>query len=349
MPRDTHRVAIVFPADPAQGLETSLDESRFAPTAAALRAEGLEVVGAPYRDEDAAAVREILMGAHGALVWVNPITDGRDRSVLNTMLSEVSAAGVLVSAHPEVIGKMGTKMVLHHTRHMSWGADVRHYPAFGDLEAGIGASLATGPRVLKQVLGHSGGGVWKVSLAALDDPAGGLLVRHAQRGGVEEGMTLDAFLDMCRPFFDTPGGLIDQAYQDRLTDGAVRCYLVGDTVQGFGEQLINALYPAEPGAPADTAPQPGQRLYYPPTREDFQPLKTRLEDIWLAELCQATGVDRSDLPLLWDVDFLYGPKDDAGADTYVLCEINMSSIYPYPESAIAPLAAAARTRLESRG
>ena len=47
-------------------------------------------------------------------------------------------------------------------------------------------------------------------------------------------------------------------------------------------------------------------------------------------------------------DFLYGPKDAAGADTYVLCEINVSSVYPFPDEALAPLAAATRARLDAR-
>src|SRR3546814_15956482 len=64
--------------------------------------------------------------------------------------------------------------------------------------------------------------------------------------------------------------MIDQAYQARLTDGMVRCYLVGNRVAGFGEQHVNALYPAAPGADPRSALEPGQRLYFPPTRADFQ-------------------------------------------------------------------------------
>jgi len=55
-------------------------------------------------------------------------------------------------------------------------------------------------------------------------------------------------------------------YQPRLTDGIVRCYQVRDRLAGFGEQLINALYPAAPDAAPADAPHPGPRLYYPPTR-----------------------------------------------------------------------------------
>jgi hypothetical protein len=45
------------------------------------------------------------------------------------------------------------------------------------------------------------------------------------------------------------------------------------------------------------------------------------------------------LPVIWDADFLYGPKDAIGADTYVLCEINVSSVYPFPDDALPSLAA----------
>jgi hypothetical protein len=40
------------------------------------------------------------------------------------------------------------------------------------------------------------------------------------------------------------------------------------------------------------------------------------------------------LPILWDCDFLLGPKGERGEDTYVLCEVNVSSVAPYPESAV---------------
>ena len=44
----------------------------------------------------------------GVLVWVNPIAAGRSRAVLDQMLREVASGGVFVSAHPDVILKMGT-------------------------------------------------------------------------------------------------------------------------------------------------------------------------------------------------------------------------------------------------
>jgi uncharacterized protein DUF6815 len=39
-----------------------------------------------------------------------------------------------------------------------------------------------------------------------------------------------------------------------------------------------------------------------------------------------------------DADFFYGPKTDAGTDTYVLCEVNVSCVWPYPEQAATTIA-----------
>jgi hypothetical protein len=213
------------------------------------------------------------------------------------------------------------------------------------MQAELPASLAAGgPRVLKQIRGQSGDGVWKVEPADTRAPSSStssqamsLRVRHAKRGSPEEILTLAAFVARCRDYFAAGGGMIDQVYQPRLTEGMIRCYVVGGRVAGFGEQLVNMLYPAAPGAPASEAPLPGPRLYYPPTRPDFQRLKMRLEQEWGDELCRLVGLEKAQLPVLWDADFLYGPQDANGADTYVLCEINVSSVYPFPPSARAPL------------
>jgi hypothetical protein len=280
------------------------------------------------------------------LVWHNPIEGGRDRSVLNAMLRQVAAKGVVVSAHPDLIDRMGTKEVLYTTREMSWGSDVRLYRTPDAMRTALLASLKSGPRVLKQIRGHSGQGIWKVELAAPSRSQTMLRVRHAERGSPEETISLDAFLARCQPYFDAAdGGMIDQAFQARITDGMVRCYCVGDRVAGFGEQLVIALHPGAPGAPSSEAPPPGRRLYFPPTRPDFQSLKTKLEREWIGKLCGHLGIERSQLPLLWDADFFYGPKDAAGLDTWVLCEINVSSVYPFPDDALALLAAATLNRI----
>ncbi len=350
-----HRVAILFSAPAGTSESIKIENTRYAGIAAALRQLGFEVEAAPYTDAAVRDVRAQVLGVDGVLVWVNPIEGNRDRSTLDAMLTDIAAQGVFVSAHPEIIGKMGTKQVLFRTRSMSWGCDTRLYPTMAALRDELPRCLAAGaPRVLKNDRGSSGDGVWKIEPAAPaavgatalapDTP---VRVRYAKRGSVEERMLLQDFLGHCEPHFSAGGQMIDQLYQSRLTDGMVRCYLVGDRVAGFGEQRVNALFTAAPDAPPDTAPEPGPRLYYPPTRPDFQPLKIKMETEWLPALCRTLGLDREQLPVIWDADFLYGPKTSDGDDTHVLCEINVSSVYPFPDEALAPLAEEMRMRLEA--
>src|SRR3546814_16910467 len=92
---------------------------------------------------------------------------GLVRSILNGLLEEVAEAGVLVSAHPNAIRKMGTKEVLYRTRSMSWGCDTRLYRTFRSLCEELPRSLGAGaPRVLKQDRVNAGNGVWQVESAA---------------------------------------------------------------------------------------------------------------------------------------------------------------------------------------
>ena len=42
------------------------------------------------------------------------------------------------------------------------------------------------------------------------------------------------------------------------------------------------------------------------------------------------GLPRDRLPLLWDCDFLFGEPTADGTGRFVLCEINVSSVAPFP-------------------
>jgi hypothetical protein len=161
-------------------------------------------------------------------------------------------------------------------------------------------------------------------------------------------MPLAEFVERCGVYFAASGRMVDQPYQERLPDGTIRCYLVHDRVEGFGHQAINALYPPPPGVSASEAPRPGPRLYCPPTRPDFQPLRRKLEDEWLPEMQRVLGIETASLPVIWDADFLLGPRDADGRDTYVLCEINVSCVSPFPQEALFPLAQATRTAMLAR-
>ncbi len=280
-----------------------------------------------------------------ALVWYNPFEAGRDRARLNAMLRSVAAKGVKVSAHPDVIDKMGTKDVLWQTRQMPWGTDLRRYGSSDEMRAELPELLKRGPRVLKQMRGQSGDGVWRVMKDASQQL---LAVRHAKRGCSEQIMHLYEFLALCSPYFVQGGAMIDQPFPDRLHEGMIRCYMVRNQVAGFGEQLINALYPAPAGQPESEASEPGPRLYFPADRADFQGLKRLLEGDWIAQMCKSLAIQPDDLPVLWDADFIRGQKTSSGQDTYVLCEINISSVYPFPPSALEPLVREAVNRCIAR-
>ena len=70
-----------------------------------------------------------------------------------------------------------------------------------------------------------------------------------------------------------------------------------------------------------------------------------MEDEWTPQMMDTLGIDEPSLPVIWDADFLYGPRDAAGEDTYVLCEINVSSCFAIPDRAPAAIALLAMRRL----
>nr|MCU0923690.1 hypothetical protein [Burkholderiaceae bacterium] len=114
---------------------------------------------------------------------------------------------------------------------------------------------------------------------------------------------------------------------------------------GFGHQVVNALVPAMPGG---IAPPPGPRLYRGPDMPDFQSLKQQLEAEWIERLRQRVGLAREQLPLLWDCDFMLGERVAGQPERYVLCEVNVSSVAPFPPSSIGPLVAATKAHLARR-
>jgi hypothetical protein len=78
---------------------------------------------------------------------------------------------------------------------------------------------------------------------------------------------------------------------------------------------------------------------------EFQALRAKMENEWTPQMMQLLGIDRESLPIIWDADFLYGPRGAAGNDTFVLCEINVSSVFPIPDHAPDEIAKLAHERL----
>jgi hypothetical protein len=335
-------IALLYPGDRAARDRSDPSESRFTALFEAFVSAGVRALPAVYHDDFADEVEAQLLENSLVLAWCNPIEGGRRRDRLDAMLRRVADAGVVVSAHPDAILKLGTKDVLFETRDLPFGSDVHRVETLSQLEAELPARLAEGPRVLKQHRGHSGIGIWRVENDA--DTQGSLRVRHAQRGSAQELMALPQMLERLAPYFEAENGghMIDQAWQPRLAEGMVRAYLVGDRVAGFGTQALNALFPHAPG---QEAPQAGPRLYHDAGLAQYQQLRGLLQDQWIEMLRTRVGLPRDRLPLLWDCDFMFGERRSGEPERFVLCEINVSSVSPFPPSAIAPLVAAVQERL----
>ena len=300
---------------------------------AAFAALGVDAEPVVYSDDAVDAVREHLLELDGVLVWVNPIEQGLDRSTLDPLLREAADAGVFVSAHPDVILRLGTKEVLVDTRSMSWGTDTRLYRTWEDLRSALPGRLAeaAGPLVLKRHRGMGGDGVWKVWLA-ID---GTLVAQHAAGGAAPEVMSVDDFLERCRPY----GPVVEQPYEPRLPEGMIRVYLTHDRVVGFTHQYPRGLLPP------DVEPRPSTKVFEPPDTPRHQALGLRMEDEWVPELRRVLGLERERLPVIWDADLLHGARDEHGQDTFVLCEINVSSTFAFPEFAMPGVARATLERV----
>ena len=119
--------------------------------------------------------------------------------------------------------------------------------------------------------------------------------------------------------------------------------MAGDRCAGFGHQKVKALVDA-PAARAEAGP----RLYTSNADPRFQRLRRLMEDEWTPQLTSLLDIPRRDLPMIWDADFMLGPPDGDGTDSYVLGEINVSSVFPIPDEASAKIARRVADRLLSK-
>jgi hypothetical protein len=305
-----------------------------------------------YSDETALAVRDRLSEMDAVLVWVNPITAGRDRSVLDGVLREAAAAGAWVSAHPDVVSALGTKEVLYRTRGLGWGSDVRVYEEVAKLREELPNRLASGPLVLKRARGNGGLGVWKIGLThprGVPRLSSTVRVLHAHDGSGEE-LTLDALAEGFAPYLEGGGRLVDQPFLPRAAEGMVRCYLSGSSVVGFAEHLTRSFGPPADPPPigADGSRLGFDKLMHGPEVSAFRSLRDALEREWIPASCDLLGIDAASLPAIWDADFLRGSKDRSGDETWVLCEINASCVSPFPESAAEGIAQTTLDRVRIR-
>jgi hypothetical protein len=340
------RIAIVWRGDRETRRTATPQNNRFHRIFEELAAVGLAPEPAVFNEDFADEFLTQLLQADAVLVWVNPLDDGKTRTILDQLLRKVAETGHFVSAHPDVILKMGVKEVLYETRHIGWGVDTRLYRTPAEFREELLPTLqAEGARVLKRNRGNGGQGIWKVELVEpVSAGTTSVQVLEARSGSMPETLALDDFISRCGTYFEENGCIVDQPYQARLPDGMIRCYMSGGKVVGFGHQLIKALVTPPPGSEAQPL-QPGPRIMHPASAEPFRALKQRMEDKWTPAMMSALNIEEGALPIIWDADFLFGPRDAAGNDTYVLCEINVSSVFAIPDEAPVEIARAMALRL----
>jgi hypothetical protein len=192
--------------------------------------------------------------------------------------------------------------------------------------------------VLKQHRGMGGHGVWKVESAG----SATVTVQHAADGAEPETISLAAFLDRCDSYFTGVGLMVEQPYQPRIVEGMIRAYLSHGAVVGFAHQYPRGLLPA------GFVPPHSEKVFELADEPRYAGLRRRLEADWVPEMQRFLGLEDRALPVIWDADFLYGPTDENGEDSFVLCEINVSSTFAFPEFAMPVVARATLARIGER-
>jgi hypothetical protein len=344
-PNTSSRIAIVWRGE--RPVASIPEQSRLWPVGRALEERGLVIVPIVYSEEMSLAVREQLLTCDGALIWVDPLTNGRTRADLDMLLRDAAARGVVISAHPDVILKIGTKEILYRTKDLGWGTDTALYPSFSAFEHEFPSRLiSAGPRVLKQFRGNGGQGVWKVALQSAGADPIVKLQQATNRDDASEEMSLSAFIQRCEIYFEGQGRIIDQKFQPRIVDGMIRCYMSGSVLIGLCRQYPKG-YRGKATA-ENTFGLPAEKTMLPSDVFEFRTLRAALERDWIASMCRLLDLDETSLPAVWDADFLFGPKAAGGEDTFILCEINASCVSPFPAEAPARIAEYMAKRVRTR-
>jgi hypothetical protein len=220
IPIKPYKIAILWRGDAEARRTATPQNNRFYRVFEELSAAGIHAEPAVYDEAFEGEVREQLLAVDGVLVWVDPIHQGKTRAALDPLLRDIASRGPWVSAHPDVILRMGVKEVLYRTKHLGWGTDTHLYRSAAEFGAAFPSRLqSSGPRVLKQNRGNGGQGVWKVELLP-SRPGKAHMVRvlHAQRGSIPEDLPLQEFTARCELYFASGGCIIDQPFQSRLPE-----------------------------------------------------------------------------------------------------------------------------------
>ena len=95
------RVGLLFRGNPNAETKPALEDSRLKGIGDAMVEAGLVPEAVVYTEESTDEVRLQMLQLDAVLVWVDPVSYGRNRNQLDALLREVSKKGIWVSSHPE--------------------------------------------------------------------------------------------------------------------------------------------------------------------------------------------------------------------------------------------------------
>jgi len=335
-----HSIALMIYGEPGSG-RNALTEEKYSKLAAYFAEQNFNVKSVCYHDSIAEILENELANYAATLVWVNPIEQQSDRTRLDALLKRLAAEGCFVSAHPDAILKIGTKEILYKIKDEVFGMDVKLYHSYEDFRERF-LKFLNGDRfrILKQYRGNGGKGVFKIDVDKINNNI--ITVTHAIQGDQETSMSIEEFFASMESYFRTGNMLIDQQWNPNILNGMVRCYLTGNKVTGFGYQEVNALYPKI----NSVFKKPGKRFYFTEDCGLFADLKKNMEMSWISRIQEITQISSNHLPVIWDADFFINNiNTERAGEKYSLCEINVSSVSPFPESSIPYIVEEVKTKI----
>lgn len=341
---------------------------------------GVNATPIAYTDDESTEVEKRLCeNFDGVICWIDPVSTnagGEEETRadwagngdgLDNMLRRVAGKGLHVSAHPDIIEKIGTKRVLFDTRNEPWGLPNTHYyKTKEDLRESLPNSLSSDKcRILKMDRGSGGRGVWRCDI--VEDSSGhptnneslAMRIQHAGDDMVENRVSLKILLDRLEERMDkTGGGVVDMPFLPEVNEGIVRCYMLRERCKGILHQLPlsssddKPLYPnlnVSKSKRYQTRGLPEGKCVHPPDSPEYQQLVKTLENDWVPKLVRAVGLlscneasIRDALPVVWDIDFICLSTESVESreldmskanksrkyTKYILCEINCSCVFP---------------------
>ena len=248
-----------------------------------------------------------------------------------------SEKGILVSTHPDIISKIGTKKILYDTRNEAWGSGstTKLYKNAEDLKENLIKSLSTypnTPRVLKMERGCSGKGVWRCEIS--NTPASNcktedlhLRVHHAGDDIVEEHVHVTDFIArLAKRMAIFGGGVVDMPYLPRINEGIIRCYMFRGRCGGVLHQSNVELIESCQHPKLHKLNLTRGYNVEPPSTSKHNELAKILEEEWIPKLLTNVGLleDQENssqvfrkrknelqskidnmLPVIWDMNFIY--------------------------------------------